>query len=192
MATNRQSVQLELLVLRCQRGEREAFDELVRDWERPLFFYVRRLVAHEDEAWQILQEVWLQVLRGIGSLRDPNRLPVWLYVVARHVVTSHHRTEFARERLRDAVEAIEPCQSQGEDEQASFDDAELVYHGLARVSRVDREVLTLFFLQDLSVAEVAQVLEIPPGTVKSRLFKAKKALRDVLENEGRSHGGAAH
>jgi RNA polymerase sigma-70 factor (ECF subfamily) len=185
LQTKRQTIELEILVLRCQRGERAAFDELVRAWERKLFFYVRRLVADEEDAWQILQEVWLQVLRGIHSLREPSRLPVWLYAVTRNTVMSHHREEYARERLLDAVEHLE---STGEDEQATFDDAELVYHGLSRIPRVDREVLTLFFLQDLSIDEVAEVLLIPPGTVKSRLFKAKKTLRDVLEKEGQHHG----
>jgi len=178
LPTNRQILELELLVLRCQRGERAAFDELVHAWERKLFFYVRRFVANEEEAWQILQEVWLQVLRGIGSLREPSRLPVWLYAITRNHVMSHHRAEYARERW---LEPADPVELGRDDDHTSFDDAELVYHGLARIPPVDREVLTLFFLHDLSIDEVAQVLQIPPGTVKSRLFKAKRTLRDVLE-----------
>ncbi len=55
----------------AKRGESAAFEELVRGWERRLFFYVRRLVATEEDAWQILQEVWLQVLRGIRSCAIP-------------------------------------------------------------------------------------------------------------------------
>jgi RNA polymerase sigma factor (sigma-70 family) len=182
--TQRQTVELEILVLRCQRGERAAFDELVRAWERKLFFYIRRLVADEEDAWQILQEVWLQVLRGIHALRDPGRLPVWLYAITRNTVMSHHREEYAREQLLDAAERLE---STRDDDQATFVDAELVYHGLSQIPRVDREVLTLFFLRDLSIDQVAEVLLIPPGTVKSRLFKAKKSLREVLEKEGQHH-----
>ncbi|SIN81142.1 RNA polymerase sigma-70 factor, ECF subfamily [Singulisphaera sp. GP187] len=181
MPTTRQAHELEFLVLRCQRGEPAAFEELVRDWERKLFFYVRRLVANEEDVWQILQEVWLQVLRGIRSLRDPRRLPVWLYAVTRNTVMSHHREEYARDRILDAAERVESTQ---EPECDSVDDAELVYHGLAQLPRVDREVLTLFFLRDLSIDEVAEVLGIPPGTVKSRLFKAKKSLREILERQG--------
>lgn len=190
MPTTRQIHDTELLVLRCQRGESAAFEELVRGWERRLFFYVRRLVATEEDAWQILQEVWLQVLRGIRSLRDPTRLPVWLYAVTRNTVMTHHREEYARDRLLDAAEQLEPIReaSDSSSERDSIDDAELVYHGLAQLSRVDREVLTLFFLQDLSIDEVAEVLGIPPGTVKSRLFKAKKSLREILQNKGNLHG----
>ncbi|WP_422931840.1 RNA polymerase sigma factor [Singulisphaera sp. PoT] len=181
MDQDRRNIELEILVLRCQRGEREAFEELVLAWERRLFFYIRRLVADEAEAWQVLQEVWLQVLRGIRTLRDPGRLPVWLYAVTRNIAMSHHRADYSRERSLDVLEVIEPCE---DDDQAAIEDAEAIHHGLAKIPTADREVLTLFFLRDLSIAEVAEVLGIPPGTVKSRLFKAKKSLRQALDHEG--------
>jgi RNA polymerase sigma-70 factor (ECF subfamily) len=177
---DRQIIELEILVLRCQRGEREAFEELVRAWERRLFFYIRRLVADEADAWQVLQEVWLQVLRGISALRDPRRLPVWLYALTRNTIMSHHRERYAR---KGALDAAGPPSSSADDGHATLDDAESVHFGLSRISEVDREVLTLFFLRDLSIDEVAEVLRIPPGTVKSRIFKAKKSLREALRGE---------
>jgi len=180
---DRRSVETELLVVRCQRGERSAFEELFQGWERRLFFYIRRLVKSEEEAWRILQEVWLQVLRGITSLRDPRLLPVWLYKVARNTAMSHYRQEYARERPLDAPETFVATDA---DAQIELDNAELVHFGLSRLPRSDREVLTLFFLRDLSVNEVAEVLDVPAGTVKSRLHKAKKALREILEREGES------
>jgi RNA polymerase sigma factor (sigma-70 family) len=132
----------------------------------------------------VLQEVWLQALKGIHSLRDPGRLPVWLYAVARNRAMSHHRDGFAREKSLGDADLVEAPADEGF---SSFDDAESVHHGLSLVGRADREVLTLFFLRDLSIAGVAEVLGIPPGTVKSRLFKAKNALRIVLQREGNDH-----
>ncbi len=72
---------------------------------------------------------------------------------------THHREEYARGRLIDAAEQFDSSReaSDSASECDSIDDAELVYHGLAQLSRVDREVLTLFFLQDLSIDEVAEV-----------------------------------
>ena len=67
--TERQEPHLELLVLRCQRGRKEALAELVQTWEKRLFYYIRRLVDDEQEAWQVLQETWVKVLEGIGKLR---------------------------------------------------------------------------------------------------------------------------
>jgi RNA polymerase sigma-70 factor (ECF subfamily) len=140
---DRQIIELEILVLRCQRGEREAFEELVRAWERRLFFYIRRLVADEADAWQVLQEVWLQVLRGIRGLRDPRRLPVWLYALTRNTIMSHHRERYARQGAQDAAGPPSRC---AEDGHATLDDAESVHFGLSRIPEGDREVLTLFFL----------------------------------------------
>ena len=63
-----------MLVLRCRRNDRTAWDELVDLWTRPLQYYLRRLIADEEEVWNLLQEVWLKALRGIHTLRDTNRL----------------------------------------------------------------------------------------------------------------------
>ncbi len=154
---------------------------MAQAWDRRLFFYIRRLVADEEDAWQVLQQVWLQVLRSIRTLRDPLRLPVWLYAITRNTLMDHRRDGYARGRVRDAAGSLKVS---GEDHRMPLDDADLVHHGLSRIPWVDREVLTLFFLRDLSIDEVSEVLGIPPGTVKSRLFKAKKALREALEREG--------
>ncbi|MDG3006593.1 RNA polymerase sigma factor [Paludisphaera mucosa] len=182
MDHEREEIELELLVIRCQRGERAAFDELIRGWERRLFVYIRKLVSDEEEAWQLLQEIWLQVLRGITSLRQPRFFPVWVYQVARNTVMSHYRREYSR-----AVSLQADVPVRGDDFDG-FDDAESVHAGLSRLAMPDREVLTLYFLNDLSIAETAEVLGIPPGTVKSRLYRAKRALRDVLGPEGGCHG----
>lgn len=181
MSRETDRIRHELLAIRCQRGEPAALAELVRTWERRLFFYVRRMLADEEEAWQVLQEVWVAVLSRIDRLREPGSLPQWLYAIARNTLMSHLRGRYA-ERERTAEEGPEPVD---EDEPlARYADVERVYAGLARLPLVDREVLTLCFLEDLTIAEIAEVLAIPPGTVKSRLFKARRALRAVLEGEG--------
>ncbi len=169
----------ELLAIRCQLGEPAALAELVRTWERRLFFYARRMLGEEAEAWQVMQEVWVAVLSQIGRLSDPARLPMWLYAITRNTLMSHLRGRYAERRRVEPQGAEEPADL--DDPIDRFTDAEAVYAGLARLPLVDREVLTLFFLEDLSIAEVAEVLAIPPGTVKSRLYKARRALRAVLE-----------
>ena len=173
-----------LLVVRCQLGERRAIEELVRRWERPLLFYVRRLIPAEADALAVMQEVWVKVLTRLSSLRDPGRLAPWLYTLARNTLMDHLRDRYAREQLlaaqRDATGGDEPAV---EDDTGWFVAAEEVHFGLSRVSVVDREVLTLYFLDDLSIDDIAGVLRIPPGTVKSRLFHARNALRDVLRGQ---------
>jgi DNA-directed RNA polymerase specialized sigma24 family protein len=92
----RDEVYQQLLAVRCQLGERAAMVELVRAWERPLLFYVRRLVSGEDEALNVMQEVWLRVFTGLISLRDPGRLAPWLYTIARHTLMDRSRSPSRR------------------------------------------------------------------------------------------------
>lgn len=176
-----QDILQELLVLRCQRGERRAFDELIRHWEERLFYYIRRLVATEEDAWDVLQQTWIKAFKGIKTLRTPERLPIWLYQIARCTALSHWRGHF-RQQAR-IEENRDLTKLAAADEIDRFDDSEQVHLGLSRLAMAHREVLTLHFLEDFSLDQMAEILDVPTGTVKSRLFYAKRALLAVLERK---------
>lgn len=179
--TDKEAIYYELLVLRCRQGQKHAFEELIRMWEKRLFYYIRRLVDDEHDAWQILQETWVKVMRSIRKLREPRKLPAWLYITARNTAISHMRHEYVRKSLLQNNENISI--ELGPDPLLRIDDAEQVHYGLTLLSLPHREVLTLFFLQDLSLEEVATVLDISVGTVKSRLYYAKRSIKKVLEEK---------
>ncbi|MFA6472086.1 MAG: sigma-70 family RNA polymerase sigma factor [Candidatus Latescibacterota bacterium] len=179
--TDKERIYCELLVLRCSRGDKGAFEELIRLWENKLFYYIRRLVTSEEEAWDILQETWIKVFQSVGSLKNPDALPSWLYSIARHSAMDHWRDRFADVRTEKMDEDV--LLEIPDDKTPDFDNAERVHRGLDRISLSHREVLTLFFLEDFSIEEIASILIIAPGTVKSRLHYAKRALRLVLEKE---------
>lgn len=172
-------IECELLLLRCHRGDATAFAALTRLWERRLFYYIRRIVRSEEDAWDVLQEVWVKVWAKVASVRDAAALRPWLYRVAHNTAISHlrqeARVEAASQALEDPVSGSEP----------SFDreDTQRIHRALDRLAPVQRQVLTLFFLEEFSHAEVASILGIPVGTVKSRLFNAKQALRALLDAE---------
>jgi RNA polymerase sigma factor (sigma-70 family) len=170
----------ELLVCRCQEGEREAFEELVQIWQMRLFYYVRRLIRDEDQAWQVLQEVWIKVFKSLKRLKDTSRFPGWLYCIARRQAIDIIREEY-RQSLRQLQ--LQQEYTSVDHERLTFDDADQVHYGLDHISVHFREVLTLYFLQDLSLAEISTLLNIPIGTVKSRLYYAKKALKAVIKKE---------
>ena len=174
-----------------QRGDRQAFAGIVQMWERPLFYYLRRLAPSEADTWDLLQETWLRVFRALPSLRDPRTLPAFLYMTARNAAIT-------RWRLRSIDEQPELIERNGgrggggggggEHPSANdcafiaFDDAEQVHHALDQLPLPQREALTLYFLEDLSIDDIAQVLNVPAGTVKSRLHYGKQAIRKFLEN----------
>jgi|SRR5579862_2769726 len=173
----------ELLAIRAKRGEKEAFEEIVRTFERPLFYYVRRLVESDEDAWDVLQETWVKAFRGLGSLRQTKRFRIWLYTIAHRTVMSHYRAAFRSHAVLDeafgseaAVEADAP---------PNPEEAERVHLALAQLDPDFRAVLTLRFLEQLSVEETAEIIGVPSGTVKSRLFHAKRALKKALTREER-------
>jgi RNA polymerase sigma-70 factor (ECF subfamily) len=178
--TQRDLILIELLVLRSRRGEPEAARELVRMFEAPLVYYVRRLMASEADAWDVVQDTWLNVFRTLRHLKEPRSFTAYLYTAARNNALAHLR----RNNTRDALHAsIDPPIAIDENDDLDFtpEDAAALHQGLGQLSLAHREVLTLFFLEELSVDEIARVVGVPPGTVKSRLHHAKRALRDVLE-----------
>ena len=173
----------ELLVLRCRRGDAAAWRELIGRWERRLFYYVRRLVGGERDAWDVLQQTWLAAHRSLPTLNEPRALRAWLYRIAHRPAVSHLRHIGAAPDARAAdVDDVADVLDAG-DSGPSFpaEAAEAVHAALAGLSLAHREVLTLHFLEDASVEEVAAVLDVPAGTVKSRLFHAKRALRAAIE-----------
>lgn len=182
MSAERERLYQEILVLRCKRREKEALGELVATWERRLFYYVSRLVEDEEDAWDVLQETWFKVVLGIRTLRDSAALPMWLYRIARNTAMSHLRKRYQHKNLEEATE--QALVEESEADSFVCDDAELVHRALDQLNLPHREVLTLHFLRDLSIEETASVLDVPPGTVKSRLHYAKQALRELLEKEG--------
>jgi RNA polymerase sigma-70 factor (ECF subfamily) len=171
----------ELLAIRCQLGERDAFDELIRRWNDPLWGYLRRMAGNDDAAADLLQETWLRVVRGLSRLRDAARLRAWLFGIAR-------RTAMDRLRLRYTTPVVADVDVQEVASAGSDDDLEAdliaMHDELARLPVTEREVLTLFYLQELSLTDVADVLGVPVGTVKSRLFRARRMLRAELTSRG--------
>jgi RNA polymerase sigma-70 factor (ECF subfamily) len=175
---DRHILRTELLVTQFQRGDRSAFAALVRLWERPLFYYLRRLAPTEADAWDLLQETWIKVLRGIRSIRDARATPAFLYATARNLALT-------RLRLRQPPIDDSPADGQLRDASCAFlafDDAEQVHHALDQLPLPQREAVTLYFLEDLSIDEIARVLDVPPGTVKSRLHYGKQAIKRIIEN----------
>ncbi|MFV0132004.1 RNA polymerase sigma factor [Streptomyces sp. HMX87] len=170
-----------LLVVRCQLGEREAFRELVRLWHAPLWRYMRGMAGSSHLADDLTQEAWVAVVRGLPRLRQPERFAPWLFTLARRTVADH---------LRQAYRAPE---TSAEDGGAVVDDDDClsgvlttmeIEAGLTELPHLEREVLILFHLQDLTLVGCAEVLGAPPGTVKSRLHRARRMLRDVLIKRG--------
>jgi RNA polymerase sigma factor (sigma-70 family) len=170
----------ELLAIRCQLGERAAFDALIERWHEPLWRYLRRLAGSDDAAADLAQDTWVRVLRGIAGLREPASLRPWLFGIARRVAMDRLRRSYANRASDDVALDDLPASDEPDIEV----DLAAVDAAIARLPLWDREALTLFYLRELSIEQIGGLLDIPVGTVKSRLFRARRALRNELEKSG--------
>lgn len=133
----------EWIVVRCQLGERPAFDELIEHWYGPLWKYVRRLTGEQGAAEDVVQDVWLRVLRGINRLRDGSKLRAWLFGIARRALMDRLRQQYAEAVVGDAELPDVAAADTGVD---LDEELAAMEHKLARLPITERDVLTLFYL----------------------------------------------
>jgi RNA polymerase sigma-70 factor (ECF subfamily) len=168
----------ELLVVRAQLGERRALAELVTRWREPVRRYVGRMVTDLHAADDLGQQVWVRALKALPRLNQPERFAPWLFTIARRCVLDWLPTRYGEHVGSSVDDAVVDDHAD-----AVLDRAQVV-EGLADLPVREREVLILFYLQDFSLQECAEVLGVPAGTVKSRLFKARQLLRHQMIERG--------
>jgi RNA polymerase sigma-70 factor (ECF subfamily) len=166
-----------VLILRCQLRDREAFAELIDRYQRPLRYFVTHLVGSPDRAEEFCQETWLTVLRKIHTLRDAGTFTTWLYRIARNKVYQ----ELRRRKQLVELDADLPAPDNTGEAIDFGDDVAKLHRCLDRLTPVPKEVLLLKFLEDMSYEQIADVLECNVGTVRSRIFHAKLALKKAME-----------
>ena len=176
------------LIDRCLRGEQGAWDDLIRQYSRRVYALCYRFTNRENDAQDLTQEVFLRVFRTLGSFRaGEGCFGVWLTRLTRNLLVDHYRRT-KHERVTDALEdklAIleeRTAQSARTDGLVAGREAgELLQVALQKLSPELREAVILRDLQEMEYREIAQVLDIPEGTVKSRLNRGRAELARILK-----------
>jgi len=179
-AAGANDVRLHLLVLRCQAGDERAFAQLFEWFGERSLRYLHGLVG--DAADDVHQEVWLSVYRTIASLGKPSAFRTWLFSTTRHRALDYLRRQKRERELLESV-ADEVREGEGgarEDVDLEPGAAAALESALTQLSVLHREVLLLRYRDDMSYGEIALVLGVPIGTVRTRLHNAKKRLQDIL------------
>ena len=166
-------------VLQAQSGSHEALNELFRSVQVPLFRYIVSLVRDQHQAEDILQEVFIRIYRKLRWLREPQAFRAWSYQIAtREAFRFLKRERLWTDQIRDdAVLNVMPVAEPVYSPELVQRLPELV----GDLSPASRAVIVLFYLHEMSLVETAAVLEIPVGTVKSRLAYGLESLRRRLE-----------
>lgn len=178
MGTRTDQIHETFLVLRSQSGDRAAFNDLLTLVQAPLFRYISGLVRDKALAEDILQEVFLLIYRKIGWLRDPLLFRPWAYRIAsRETFTRLKKEKWWNEQVRED-ESLENVPASAVDDPVSTEEVRAL---LSAASPASRAVLILHYLEDMKLAETAEILGIPPGTAKSRLTYGLQKIRRAIE-----------
>lgn len=174
-------------------GDEAAFGELVRLHEKKVYRLALRMCASPEDAEDVAQEAFLSAWKGLPSFRGEAGFSTWLYRLTSNAAIDHlRRTRRQRGEgsLDDeglGLEAADPAPSPQE-EAEGMELREAVAEGMGRLSDSHRQALALREIQELSYEEIASVLEVDLGTVKSRISRAREALRKILLKNGNLSG----
>jgi RNA polymerase sigma-70 factor (ECF subfamily) len=173
----------EYLAAAARAGDRGAFGRLAERWQPKLLAHAWRLMGEADGARDVVQDAWVDIARGLAGLDDASLFPAWAYrVVSRRAADAIKKR--VRARRLDAAFAAEsrhPDDTARRMEAAA--DAEPLAKAIAGLPPEQRAAVALFYLEDLSVAEIAAAMSVPVGTVKTRLMHARAKLRAALKGE---------
>jgi RNA polymerase sigma-70 factor (ECF subfamily) len=172
------------LVERCRRGDEGAFRDLVEQYKDLVFALIARTVQDRSRAEDLAQEVFLRVHRGLPYFRGEARLSTWIYrIVANVCVQDHARPDRAVESLDDGRRPPVPAPAATD---RRFGDLELkdrLEKAIARLPANYRLLVAAHYLDGLRYEDLAEALQLPLGTVKTQLYRAKQQLRRLLETE---------
>lgn len=169
----------EYLVAAARIGDRSAFAMLLRRWQPKLVAHAWRLLDDAESARDAVQEAWAEIARGLPRLADTGAFPAWAYrIVSRRC----GRIVAAARRQRRLAEAL-GAESAADVLAPAPPEAARLRAAIAQLPPDQRAAIALFYLEEMSVAEVAVALDVPAGTVKTRLMHARRKLRAALEGD---------
>jgi RNA polymerase sigma-70 factor, ECF subfamily len=174
----------QLPVPQAKAGEPEAWDALFRRYQLPLYVYVFELVHDEQTSLDLVQETFIAAVRHIGSLRDDGKFGSWLFGIAHQKCIQRWRKQSHEEILLDVIpESPDEFEGSPDDLLIRREQEAEFMNLLNQLPLPQRSVLLLHFVEGFSLEEIAGITGTSIGTVKSRLYYAKKALRKLLEQQ---------
>lgn len=181
-------MELAALIARCRQGDPLAWEVLVRRYQSRVLAVADAYVGDREEARDLAQEIFLRVWRNLDACREPERFEAWLLRIARNASLDALRRRQARPPRQDLpVESAHALADPAPGADARWQDEvrrRLLLRALDALSPLNRELIILKEMQDLPLEEIADMLEVPLGTVKSRASRARLELARALRELG--------
>ena len=179
MKKSRDQIYDELLVIKCQQGDKEAFEELVGRWQKRLWHYAFKITGSESAAWDVVQETWYAIIKGIRKLDDAAVFPQWAFRIANNKCTDRFRKDRLRDKLNVKLEM--QAQNQTISKQGNDEKIESLLAAVKQLPPERRALLELRYNEGFDIAQIAKILDVPKGTVKSRLHRLLEQLKQIVE-----------
>lgn len=182
------------LVARARRGDTAAFGQLVERYQDALFNGIYRMVSRREDAEDLAQETFVRAFRAIARFQGRSSLYTWLYSIAMNLVISHRRkastaagraNPLSLQQLHDGDGRPLELNSHGErpeDDAERHERHQLLHEAIGRLEEEHRTVVVLRDIEGFDYQAIAELLGCPRGTVKSRLHRARLALREELKD----------
>lgn len=179
MAESADSVYWQLLVVRCQVGDRIAIEELIARCQPRLRGFLFKLLAGKVNVDDLAQDVWMDVFHDLPRLANPGAFLPWFYRIARNRA---YRILRSKPPENHSIEDFDVAQQSTESAEFTLEDAAAVHAAMDRLTPQHREVLLLRFMEDMSYHDIAAVAGCNIGTVRSRIHNAKQLLRKIIQD----------
>lgn len=182
----------ENIIARARRGDADAFEQLVVAYRDQVFRLALRMCGNEADADEVAQEAFLSAWKALPNFRGDSQFSTWLYQLTSHAAIDLMRREKRQIAAEDITEVSAPDPGPSPQQQAERSETrQAVRDAMEQLSPEYRQIVVLRFLQELSYEEIGAVLKLPPGTVKSRLNRAKSQLKDILSKSGNLFGAGS-
>jgi RNA polymerase sigma-70 factor (ECF subfamily) len=169
------------LIVAARGGDLVARDVLVRRWTDPVFRFAARMLGNDEDARDIAQDTLVKVLRSLDSYDANRSFATWVFGIARNTCIDEHRRR--RRRAWDEPGDIVDTAPSPLQEVSRAERADRLKAALAQLPPMYREVLVLYHFEHLKYTEIAEVLELPLGTVMNRIFRARSKLRELYASD---------
>lgn len=178
MRKSRTQIYDELLVIKCRQGDKDAFEELVGRWQKRLWRYAYRVTGSESVAWDIVQETWFAVIKGISRLKDLDVFSWWIFRILNNKCADWVRKQQLESGLNSRL--TEDVQNQPDSEKDLGQRNETLRAAVERLSPDRRALLELRYREGFDIEQISEITGVPQGTVKSRLHRTLNQLRRIV------------
>ncbi len=174
----------ELLVLNAQDGDKRAFEILVGRWAEKVHRQIFWMIKDHELANDLSQDCWIVVSKTIHRLSDPNKFGSWILRIAHNKTVDYLRKNKLKQTSLSEIKEGEQVSQSEDDQESLYEGLKL---GLSQLDENHKTVIRMHYLNSMTVIQISEVLKVPVGTVKSRLFKAREKLKKIITQNNVNH-----